>query len=69
MKSKRYRVEAQARDLTTWEVAYRTNSLAVAEQYAASLRESRTILHTRVVDQEIETVVCTDPVSKWQRRF
>ena len=61
MKAKHYRVEAQARKSTAWDVTYHTNSLAVAEQYAASLRRSHRVAHTRVVDQQTGMVVRTDP--------
>ncbi len=53
---KRYRIEAQNVDSTTWEKIYFADNLSVAQRYAARLLESLTIQVTRVVDQESEEI-------------
>ena len=51
MKLRRYRVETQANNSTTWKIAYYTDSLPVAKVHAARLWRSQNVQAVRVVNQ------------------
>ena len=48
---RRYRVEAQARDATTWQVMYYSDSLPVAKRHAVAMARTPKIRATRVVNR------------------
>ena len=60
MKRRRYRVETQASNSTTWEVAYYTGSLPVAKVHAARLWRSQNLQAVRVVDQVTGRVMANE---------
>ena len=56
MKLRRYRVETQANNSTTWKIMYYADSLPVAKVHAARLWRSQNVQAARVVDQRTERV-------------
>lgn len=57
MKSKRYRVEAKARNSIVWEVMHYTDNLSIGRLYATRLQKSSKAQATRVLDQTMERVI------------
>ena len=51
MSDKRYRIEIQANDSSTWEPAHYTNSLPVAKRHVAAMGKSGRARAARVVNR------------------